>query len=303
MSDQRDPCIICQLADQPTGLGAHAQCYRTSCARCGTYDWEITTPAAGRHARQVKMSGFVRDQNKAGIYPLFTSELVQRVERMTLPRLKERADRLLAALIQQFTNTDWFNPVDDGALQAISYSSNADQMYLLLEILASDGVLQYGNGIWRITPRGFLRAEEGFGPSSSSHQAFVAMSFDASLNDSFTDGFDPAIRQTGYVALRIDHKEHINGISDEIIAEIRRSRFLIADYTLMNSGVYFEAGFAIGLGIPVIPTCRSDYIRKLHFDIRHINTLTWDSPDDLRISLVKRISAVIGNGPYDILKN
>jgi hypothetical protein len=35
----------------------------------------------------------------------------------------------------------------------------------------------------------------------------------------------PAIRDSGYEPMRIDRKEHINKIDDEIIAEIRRSCF------------------------------------------------------------------------------
>ena len=38
-----------------------------------------------------------------------------------------------------------------------------------------------------------------------------------------------------------DH-EHINRIGDEIISQIRRSKFLIADFTGHRGGVYFEAG-------------------------------------------------------------
>jgi nucleoside 2-deoxyribosyltransferase len=89
----------------------------------------------------------------------------------------------------------------------------------------------------------------------------------------------------------------VGGISDEMIAEIRHSRFLIADYTEQRNGVYFEAGFALGLGLPVIPTCREDEVEKLHFDIRHMNTLTWTQPKELVESLSKRIRAVIGDGP------
>ena len=146
-------------------------------------------------------------------------------------------------------------------------------------------------------PKGALCAEELATGSGTSARAFVAMSFDASMNEAYTLGFDAGIRAAGYEPLRIDGKEHINGISDEIISEIRRSRFLVADYTLMNNGVYFEAGVAVGLGIPVIPTCRQDDLKQLHFDIRHINTLAWESPEQLARDLARRISAVIGDGP------
>ena len=83
----------------------------------------------------------------------------------------------------------------------------------------------------------------------------------------------------------------------EAIAEIRRSRFVVADYTGHRGGVYFEAGFALGLGLTVIPTCRNDEISELHFDIKHLNTLGWQTPAELADKLNKRIRAVIGAGP------
>ena len=123
------------------------------------------------------------------------------------------------------------------------------------------------------------------------------MAFDPDMLEAYTSGLAPAIQAAGYKPLRIDNKEHISGITDEILAEIRRSRFLVADYTLGKHGVYYEAGFALGLGIPVFPTCRADNFDQLHFDVRHINTLKWETPDELREALAKRISAVLGDGP------
>jgi len=123
------------------------------------------------------------------------------------------------------------------------------------------------------------------------------MSFDGSLRDAWTSGFDPAIRIAGFTPFRIDSKDYVGGISDEIIAEIRRSRFAVVDYTGQKNGVYFEAGFALGLGITVIPTCRADEVSSLHFDIKHLNTLLWADPSELVIGLSKRIMAVVGTGP------
>ena len=101
--------------------------------------------------------------------------------------------------------------------------------------------------------------------------------------------------------MRIDRKQDVIKIDDEIIAEIRRSRFLVADFTHgkdgARGGVYFEAGFALGLGIPVIYTCREDAIDEIHFDTRQYHHTTWKDPEDLRDKLEKRILALIGEGP------
>ena len=58
-----------------------------------------------------------------------------------------------------------------------------------------------------------------------SSQVFVAMWFDDSMSEAFENGIEPAILEAGYVPLRIDQKEHVNKIDDEIISELRRSRF------------------------------------------------------------------------------
>jgi nucleoside 2-deoxyribosyltransferase len=117
-----------------------------------------------------------------------------------------------------------------------------------------------------------------------------------------------------FKALAINKKEHTNDINDEIISEIRRSRFMVCDLTGYRGGVYWEAGFAYGLGLEVIYTCREDWIKPsieklvlqdgavrevkregIHFDLEHRNRIEWNDRDldDFRDRLTKRIKAVI----------
>ena len=132
-------------------------------------------------------------------------------------------------------------------------------------------------------------------------QGFVAMWFDDSMNEAWEKGIKPALEMAGYEPSRIDRKEHLNKIDDEIIAEIRRSRLLVADFTHgdegIRGGVYYEAGFAHGLNLPVIFTCRNDQIDKLHFDTNHYVHILWHDVEDLRKQLTNRILAVFGDGP------
>jgi hypothetical protein len=152
-----------------------------------------------------------------------------------------------------------------------------------------------------LRPPGYARLAELDGINSGSKQAFVAMWFDDSMKAAYEAGIAPAIREAGYEPMRIDRKDHNNKIDDEIIAEIRRSRFLVADFTQGDTGarggVYYEAGFAHGLNIPVIFTCSTDAIDKVHFDTRQYNHITWATPDELNERLAKRISATLGDGP------
>ena len=62
-------------------------------------------------------------------------------------------------------------------------------------------------------------------------------------------------------------------INDKILADISRAQFVVADFTHHPNGVYFEAGFALGLGKLVIWRCRLDEFRpdRVHFDTQPYN--------------------------------
>jgi hypothetical protein len=141
-------------------------------------------------------------------------------------------------------------------------------------------------------------ADEWKQSTPASGQAFVAMWFHESTSAAWTDGLQKGITAAGYKPLRIDTKEHANKICDEIISEIRRSRFLVADYIGHRGGVYYEAGYAAGRDLPVILTCKQQEFASLHFDIRQYNCIDWQSPDELARRLQVRIEAVVGDGPF-----
>ena len=152
-----------------------------------------------------------------------------------------------------------------------------------------------------LTVPGYTHLAELHNVRSPSTRVFVAMWFGGSMNEAWRQGLKIAIEEAGYEPVRIDQKEHVKKIDDEIIAEIRRSRFLVADFTHgpdgARGGVYYEAGFAHGLNIPVIFCCQTDQVDSLHFDTRQYNHILWETPEDLRKRLRARISAVIGDGP------
>ncbi len=81
---------------------------------------------------------------------------------------------------------------------------------------------------------------------------------------------------------------------DEMVACIRKSKFMIADLTYQNQNIYFEAGFAQGLGIPVIYTCHQDSVDNIMFDTQHSNQIQWTEFDELRTKLRNKILATIG---------
>ncbi|MGI6198583.1 MAG: hypothetical protein ACOYIS_05620 [Candidatus Cloacimonadaceae bacterium] len=129
---------------------------------------------------------------------------------------------------------------------------------------------------------------------SESKKVFVAMKFgDEVLDEAYRKAIVPAVKNCGYNALRVDKVPHNDKICDRIISEIKQSAFVIADFTGHRGGVYFEAGYALGLGIPVVFTCSKKSFKKTHFDTRQYNHIIWESDEELRVALEDRINATI----------
>ena len=102
------------------------------------------------------------------------------------------------------------------------------------------------------------------------------------LDRMFFDYFKPASLCAGFDLYKLDDEPRAGLIDDRLRLEIRGSRFLVADLTHGNQGAYWEAGYAEGLGKPVIYTCRKDVFEshdkkaRPHFDTNHHLTIVWD---------------------------
>ena len=62
---------------------------------------------------------------------------------------------------------------------------------------------------------------------------------------------------------------------------------MLADLTHNNNGAYWEAGYAEGLGKPVVYLCEKEKFEKskedcggTHFDTNHCTTIPWSRDDD-----------------------
>ena len=254
----------------------------------------------------------LRNQNDEYYVPDVTKDLIEQARRARPLDVDVRADRLLRFIGKQSKSIgdavtlDSTAPPTDIYMQAMAWSesTSASEIDYLLGYLRDDQqrwIRHLHNlRVCIVTVDGYRRLAE-VKANHDSAQAFVAMWFDDEMDAAYSNGIEPAIRDAGYQPVRIDRKPDVTKIDDEIIAEIRRSRFLVADFTHgkdgVRGGVYFEAGFAFGLNIPVIYTCREDAIEQIHFDTRQYHHTAWSRPEELRTKLKNRILALIGEGP------
>ena len=237
--------------------------------------------------------------------------------------LMEKMDKLLTYF---YTKTEILSQeivIDITKQQnAIGYAKDMRELESMIYALSELGYLKVegrgrGGRVCVLTVSGFSRAEKLQKEVVNSKQGFVAMWFNEDMMKIFQEYISRAIRESGYDPFIIPMKEHNNDICDNIIAEIRKSKFLVADFTGQRGGVYFEAGFAYGLGIPVIWTCHESWFdieiekeievkidgeiklgifkekRVTHFDINHYNFIVWKDGEDLFNKLRNRIMATV----------
>jgi hypothetical protein len=146
-----------------------------------------------------------------------------------------------------------------------------------------------------LTAEGWQKIESMARPNPESKQAFVAMWFDQGMDEIFKNGISAIQEDTGFTMFRVDKTHFINEkICDKIIAEIKKSRFLICDVTGQRQAVYFEAGYAMGMALPVIWTCKESEVNACCFDTRQYPHIIWKDAEDLRNQLKEKILATIG---------
>jgi nucleoside 2-deoxyribosyltransferase len=248
------------------------------------------------------------EENDNSLFPLYTYEDLGKIAETRDPSVNEKMQRLLRHLadLSQYPGQGVrFDSTHDYSLlcakndkEALFYLSTIREQNLITAVGAMVGGLFLQSPECTLTSLGWQERERMEQSGAESSKAFIAMWFDRG-RDRAHDAIQRAIAASGYKPIRLDRVEHVNRIDDEIIAQIRQSKFLVADFTGQSRGVYFEAGFMLGLGRPVIWLCNDQEIKDVHFDTRQYNAINYtdDELDKLRSSLQYRIEAIMGKGP------
>lgn len=242
-------------------------------------------------------------------WPMVSTRLVEEAANAPDIPIHERANRLLVFLGEKTEKLgqvvqplhSHLRPLEELQLEALARSESVDETEVsyLEDYLHKRGFISGDPGQPVITVEGYARIAELTASNTDSAQAFVAMWFDDSMNEVYSDAILPAIEAAGYRPFRVDQSNSLDRIEDQVIAEIRRSKFIVADVSHGQGGargsVYWEAGFAYGLNIPIVYTARRG--TEPHFDVSHFPHIFWKHETDLRSRLEQRIRAAAGIGP------
>lgn len=132
---------------------------------------------------------------------------------------------------------------------------------------------------------------------------FVIQPFDnGKLDKRFEQVFKPAIVAAGLEPYRVDQDMHVHVPIDAIEKGIRNASICLADITTDNPNVWYELGYTLAAGTPVIMVCSTERDgKRFPFDIQH-RTITeyrvdaLDDFDKLRTTITARIKASLEKG-------
>jgi hypothetical protein len=309
------PCPISgseAAACVPTGDGS-----KFECPRCGTFYASATLLRLLENrplseAQSAFASSWIHERPNIRLL----SEHEEILRTGAPPPVHEEATRLLMELARRhpLPGERFKASFRDPVLRAIAWAVNDPHMvYLLLEYLGTEKRYLTIDPIGSkyayravIAPAGWAYLESLKYANPLSEIGFIAMWFTDETRPLRDHGLKPGIAAAGYNPLPIDEHRHNNPIDSEIIATIRRSRLLVADVFGDRSNVYYEAGFARGLPIPVFWTCRRDQlelapgdVNTIRFDIRQNKFASWtgDNWPLFAKELADLIEGEIGAGP------
>ena len=283
------PCTVCGSEEANILYSQFRRGEIVDCARCGDFQIshviadELGLPFSDPKQRALA-SYAIRKMQASSPRPKLSREFFASLQGRTLPTPAEASDNLLSWIAEKADGRPGARvtvaPRDLG-LQASIGVVEPDDVAWIAGSLQSQGLFKgtfTSTIVGNLTAKGWQRLEDLKRARVSSNFAFFARKFDnPELDQVFEKCLRDAVAQTGYELRTVTQRA---GLVDAVIEdEIRRCRFLIADLSDDNAGAYWEAGFAEGLGKPVIYICRSrsnGEEKKTHFDANHRHTVRWD---------------------------
>jgi len=302
--------------------------HHIKCNNCGEYKITYTASSMLKYQKlKYTASSWIRNENDNGNIPMISEFDIDRLKNIHDKSLDAKYKILLMRILKEEEKCEQVYFRDKNDLlkwKTICWCKNVNEFVSLVDEakkLNHIDLLTIGNEyhIRAITFSGrkYIETEDNI----NSNKVFMAFHFTDEMKRQFEDTIKRAVSDASenkLEAIRVSSSttDYDTKIDDELIAMIKSSKAVIADFTGNRTAVYYEAGFAMGLGIPVIWTCKDSDIPKgeigygeftdekeikrfkkhidlLSFDTRQYPHIIWKDKEDLYKQVVNRLKAKI----------
>lgn len=292
--------VICYICDSKAELYPSARDTKEMiCSYCGKYSITGSFTLEGSFKDKTnfyKVSSYIREQNDLfQINPVFDYGKFGETLYIKDKKIKEKFDLMMHYLSLLSDNTQ----IDNVILSKCWIKDYSELNNLLQKGMDKDFIkVKLYNGVAlfnKLTFDGLEYIENLESPNKFSKNIFVAFNFEDNLKEVFNEYLKQAIEEEGfnYTVVNQNNVDHNKSINDEIIVKLKSSRIVIADFTNHRNSVYFEAGFAMGMKIPIIWTCQEGQDKEMSFDTRQFPHIIWKDKDDLVKQVIDRIKVIL----------
>lgn len=178
----------------------------------------------------------------------------------------------------------------------LTYSPNMQELVYIIDKLTSDQLLSREGIAFKLTEKGWREAFASAG-GKKLKPCCVLVGDDGDLRKEWVERLLPKVAQFGYLPRMLSHSTsgRQEKYSLELIAD---SKLIVADLTGQCPGVYFAAGYALGLNIPVLWTVNGRDAGRLIIHTEAIRPLVWNTAEELAAILQQRLTALAPGGQY-----
>lgn len=293
----------CKICDKTAEENHDGYNQIVNCAYCGNYKFAMSyePDTYPEKLKFYKVTSWIKEQNDLfNNVPLLDNDKFDEVLAFKDRKIKEKFD-LVMNYLSSLAKYETLNE----KILVKCWLKNTDELNIIIQKAQKDNFIDVNfrntmSGysyptINNLTFNGLEYLEKLEEPNKNSKKIFVAFNFDEPLTNIFNTDLKSAIEIEGfeYVVVNQENVEHNKSINDEIIVKLKTSRIVIADFTNHRQSVYFEAGFAMGMNIPIIWTCQKGHESDMSFDTRQFPHILWEDKDDLVKQVINRIKRIL----------
>ena len=315
---QQTGCVVCKSALCML-IGSAGLKSRYECQVCGRYDastsvLEDKLDTQNDHLTAIQravLSHRIREANDAGRETPFlqTYDVDDVIANGRLPTPAQQATNVIRFIGDRVAVTGEALPNLSPSFHAVVGSPNRNFALRIAKQLRGSGFLDAIDCtemhlpdeilVVDLTLPGWAEYEKERRGETSGGYGFIALKFGDSVLDPFvSDVIKPAVSTLGFDLVDMRDVAEAGVIDNVMRARIRDAAFVLVDLTHANEGAYWEAGYAEGLGKPVLYLCNNEVFEEegTHFDTNHCTTVLWDpeQPEQFTKDLIATLRRSLG---------
>ncbi|WP_410511153.1 hypothetical protein PaeBR_13660 [Paenibacillus sp. BR2-3] len=202
--------------------------------------------------------------------------------------LEEKGNRLLQYLYRHSERAGEPVVISLSSSYNLTYSPNLQELVYIIDKLRNEQSIIREGMTFKLTEKGWSEAAARAG-GRKLKPCFVLISDNNHESMEWSERVLPKIEQCGYLPRLLNHSRtrYYEKYSLELISG---SKIIIADLSDPSPAVYFTAGYALGLNIPVIWTVNGSVADQLVLPSNDIRPIVWDNTEELAALLQQRLN-------------